>query len=124
MFDSTTITASGTTLMRQAPMTAGEYMDAAVLEIDKKFGKGYAKAHPELVGAFIQTAALDFGASVIARAIQDGLEPLDNLSSFPEAMRSDHPLMGEDLKGINGGLESIASGLYEIARVYRQGDAS
>ncbi len=30
------------TLMRQASMTAAEYMDAAVRRIDATFGKGYA----------------------------------------------------------------------------------
>jgi hypothetical protein len=33
------------------------YLDCAVAEIDARFGQGYAKAHPELVGAFVRTAA-------------------------------------------------------------------
>jgi hypothetical protein len=56
--------------MRQAPMTAHEYLLSAVDHIDLKLGKGYAKAHPELIAAFMQTSALDFGAAVIARAIE------------------------------------------------------
>lgn len=67
----TNITADSTTLMRQAPMTANTYLDAAIEGIDGRFGKGFAKAHPELVGAYLQTCALDFGAAVIARAIED-----------------------------------------------------
>jgi len=64
------IGASNDTLMRQASMTAEDYMREAVTSIDNQFGEGYAKEHPELVGAFMKTAALDFGACVIARAIE------------------------------------------------------
>lgn len=70
------IEADNNTLLRQAPMTAAEYMGAAVQEIDKTFGDGYAEAHPELVGAFIQTSAIDLGSAIIARAIQNGFEKL------------------------------------------------
>jgi hypothetical protein len=48
------------TLMAQATDTAHVYMFRAVESIDRKFGEGYAEKHPELVGAFMQTAALDF----------------------------------------------------------------
>lgn len=64
------ITANGETLMRQAPMTANVYMDAAVEAIDGKFGKGFAAKNPALLAAHMQVSALDFGASVIARAIE------------------------------------------------------
>jgi hypothetical protein len=65
-----TIMADGTTLFRQAPMTADTYMQEAVIYIDAKFGEGYAEQHPELIGAFMQTSALDLGAAIIARAIE------------------------------------------------------
>jgi hypothetical protein len=68
-----TIEAGNETLLRQAPMTAHDYLLKAVSNIDEILGEGYARAHPELLGAFIQTAALDFGAAVIASAIQDEL---------------------------------------------------
>jgi len=51
------------TLMKQGTQTASFYMDAACESIDFKFGKGFAKAHPELLAAFMQTAALDFMAT-------------------------------------------------------------
>jgi hypothetical protein len=51
-------------------MTADEYMRIAIECIDHRFDKGYAAKHPELVGAFIQAAAMDMGAAVIARAIE------------------------------------------------------
>ena len=70
------ISASAETLLRQAGMTAAEYLDNAVDEIDVKFGDGFAKEHPELVGAFMHTAALDFASAVITSAIQDLAEDL------------------------------------------------
>jgi hypothetical protein len=62
--------ASNETLMRQASATADEYLHKAVEGIDGVFGEGFAKAHPELIAAHMQTAALDFGASVIANALR------------------------------------------------------
>jgi hypothetical protein len=42
-------------------------LDEAVRRIDKAFGRGYAKAHPELVAALVQAAAFDR----VARVIED-----------------------------------------------------
>jgi hypothetical protein len=75
-FDSFSIGAGNSTLLRQAPMTADVYMKCAVHDINELFGLGYARAHPELVAAYMQTAAMDMGAAVIARAIELGkVEP-------------------------------------------------
>lgn len=49
-------------LMDQASMTAATYFRKAVETIDDQFGEGYAKAHPELVGAFMRTCTADFSA--------------------------------------------------------------
>ncbi|MGF2653769.1 hypothetical protein ACQUWL_14655 [Serratia marcescens] len=46
-------------LLEQAADTAGSWMWRAVEEIDRQFGKGYAKNHPELVAGFMQTAGID-----------------------------------------------------------------
>ena len=55
--------ASPETLMRQAVMTSAEYMSGAIREIDAKFGEGYAKKHPELVAAFINSCAMDYATN-------------------------------------------------------------
>ena len=52
-------------LMRQAGTTALEYMIYAIDAIDECFGEGYAKKHPELVGAFMRTCAADFHTAVV-----------------------------------------------------------
>lgn len=68
------VTADTETLFRQAPKTAHDYMRNAIHDIDEIFGAGYAKKNPVLVGAYIQTCALDFGAAVITRALEGKIE--------------------------------------------------
>lgn len=70
--------AGNETLLRQAPMTADEYMTKAIRDIDELLGKGYAKQHPELIATYMQTAAIDFGTAIITRAIESVVTVLDN----------------------------------------------
>lgn len=68
-------------LMEKAHMTAYEYMRHAKLDVDAQFGDGYAAAHPELVAAYMQTAALDylvnFGLQGLASESDRVVEALD-----------------------------------------------
>jgi len=57
------------TLFRQAPMTAQAYMTHAIRDIDGLLGVGYAVKHPELIGAYMQTAAADFNFAVLAKVL-------------------------------------------------------
>ena len=57
-------------LMKQAADTAGSYMARARAAIDESFGEGYAAAHPEIVGAFMQAAAADFQAMWIGQCLE------------------------------------------------------
>jgi hypothetical protein len=53
-------------------------LGSAVLSIDAEFGKGYAKDHPELVGAFLQAVAtteLALFTKQVADALQDADAP-------------------------------------------------
>ena len=70
------ITADPTTLMRQASITAHEYFTAAIKYIDDRFGDGYAQAHPELIAAFMQTAARDFQTAITAQTMQDAAKQI------------------------------------------------
>ena len=63
--------ADPTTLLRQAPMTAEHYMLEAADSIDRRFGRGYAEKHPELIAAFMQTSAIDFATATLSFAIND-----------------------------------------------------
>ena len=74
------------TLLEQAPKTAKTYLNESVLVIDKAFGSGYAKANPELVGAFMQTAALDYLAGILeakGQAIASCLDTISANAAFP-----------------------------------------
>ncbi|MBN1689008.1 MAG: hypothetical protein JW893_07915 [Candidatus Omnitrophica bacterium] len=57
--------------MHQASETAKKYMYDAQGAINKRFGAGYAEQHPDLMAAFMQTAALDFMTSFLAKCLQD-----------------------------------------------------
>lgn len=47
------------------------FLQGAEKILDLKKGEGYAAAHPELVGAFMLTAALDFHAQARIAASRD-----------------------------------------------------
>lgn len=72
------VTADGDELLKQASMTADEYFSKACVRIDKQFGNGYAEKHPELIAAFMQTAARDLHTSMTASALQDIAEAIQN----------------------------------------------
>jgi hypothetical protein len=80
---------------------AREDLKFAVEQIDHVFGTGYAKAHPELVAAFIHADGMAHAAHVIGTSI-DGLA---------ENVRSDHPLMAETFSGITQALEDMADAI-------------
>lgn len=64
------------TLLRQASETAHGYLIKAVRYIDDQFGKGYAKAHPELVAAFMGVASKDFNNAVFCKSLQEASDTL------------------------------------------------
>jgi len=69
--------------MSQASINALEYMGDSIKYIDRLFGEGYAKQHPELVGAFIQTCALDY----LSNRLETQLESLeDNVGVLASAL--------------------------------------
>ena len=59
-------------------MTADVYFRAAIKTIDGKFGAGFAKKHPELIGAFMQAASRDFQTTVTTQALQEIAGALEN----------------------------------------------
>lgn len=77
---------SPTDLMRQARDTATTYFNQAVRIIDEKFGKGYAKAHPELIAGFMNTAAKDFDTCMTRQGLDYLSSDLDRLASAAEEL--------------------------------------
>jgi hypothetical protein len=63
-------------LMKQAMMTAHDYMSHARFDIDEMFGEGFARANPSLVAAYMQTAALDFAATFGLQGISNSLDTI------------------------------------------------
>ena len=68
------ITANNKELMDDGAGAAIFHFHKAIETIDSTFGKGYAKEHPELIGAFMKAATIDSGAAYIAKAIQEHAE--------------------------------------------------
>lgn len=77
------IDASFETLYDESHRTTRGHLRAAVESIDDQFGKGYAKANPSLVAAFMQAASNDFTQSVLAQQIRAGL---DSIAESAEAI--------------------------------------
>jgi hypothetical protein len=72
--------------MRQAHMTAHDYLLHAISDIDSALGLGEARKHPELIAAYMQAAALDFGAAIIAQQIRAGLQDIaDGITDLSNA---------------------------------------
>ena len=71
-------------LMNQSKDTAHDYMMAAIRSIDEKFGEGYAKNNPQLVGDFMKTATIDYlscsGLQSIATSLDFVTEQIGNIA--------------------------------------------
>lgn len=91
-------------LMAQAAITANEYMLLAIDSIDTRFGESYAKKHPDLVGAFMKTAAHDFHACLIKQAF-------DTLAACQDGQASALEDVAEALGAIGEGIEAIVDKL-------------
>lgn len=63
-------------IMEDGSDAAVFYLGQSVIAIDRKFGNGYAKQHPELVGDFMKAAATESQGSQIAKTIQELAEEL------------------------------------------------
>lgn len=69
---------SASDIMKQAGMTAHDYMLKAIESIDKQMGSGYSKAHPELVASFMQTCALDYMTVILSQTLQEAATDIGN----------------------------------------------
>ncbi len=71
---------SASDLMRQASDTTETYFNKAVRIIDEKFGEGYARENPGLVGDFMKTCAKDFETAIEHQSIQNLIEEVSRSS--------------------------------------------
>jgi hypothetical protein len=57
---------------------ARHYLDAAIAEIDSRFGSGYAIKHPQFIAAFMQTCAIEAVAGTLEREMSYLAETIAN----------------------------------------------
>lgn len=69
---------NGDRLMRQAAMTAEFYMGEGISYLEKRFGDNFP---PELLAAYMQTAAMDYAAGLQRQGINRIAEQLDSIAS-------------------------------------------
>jgi hypothetical protein len=79
--EKSSITAGWTKLMEDGQNEAYMGLIDAIEKIDKQLGIGYAKEHPELIGAYMNTASKATMGAVIGKCI---LELRDSLDEFGE----------------------------------------
>ena len=56
------------------------YMDKAEDAIDAKFGDGYAKKNPDLVGTYITVASYEFRTSTWCKALWEVAEAIERIA--------------------------------------------
>lgn len=66
-------------LQQQSVEETTFYMTSAMDIINKKFGVSYAESHPELVAAFMQTAAIANLESVLLNKLENIEKAIDQL---------------------------------------------
>ena len=69
-----TVTALPEALLEQASMKTKQYFLCAVRDIDREFGEGYAKAHPELLAAVLEVAAADYRTAIQIKSFEEQIE--------------------------------------------------
>jgi hypothetical protein len=74
------VTASINTLFDQTSATADTYFNDAIRNIDGRFGEGYAKEHPSLVGDYMKVCERDFSSSVLNVKLQEIRDALISMS--------------------------------------------
>lgn len=66
-------------LMQQSVEETTFYMESAINIISKKYGVDYAEKHPEIVAAFMQTAAIANLESVLLNKLENIEKAIDQV---------------------------------------------
>jgi hypothetical protein len=74
------VTASINTLFDQTSATADTYFNDAIRNIDGRFGEGYAKENPSLVGDFMKVCERDFNSGILHIKLQEIRDALISMS--------------------------------------------
>ena len=107
------------TVMKQAGMTAHDWMMEAKRFVEELFGDYPPEARATLIAAYTKAAAGDEIAMHV-RALAEAVEPLQDVvravEGLGESLRTDHPLQGETLDGVRDALQAIADNIGDAAR--------
>jgi hypothetical protein len=77
-YDTTTY-GTATELLGVATSTIDGYLGEAIANIDRRFGEGYSREHPELVGASLRAAAQDFHTSIMNVRLEEIGEAIEQM---------------------------------------------
>jgi hypothetical protein len=58
-------------LALQAPDAVQAYLRAAIVAVDTELGSGYAKAHPDLLGCFVEACTRFYEAEVLRMQVEE-----------------------------------------------------
>lgn len=83
------ITLTPDQLMSQSVETAKHYMVEAIKAVDGRFGDGFSQKNPEMVAAFMKTAADDFMTAIFAQNIQNLCEYISDINKTAKRLRSE-----------------------------------
>ena len=99
------------TIMKQAGMTAHDWMLEAARFVEDRFANYPPEARATLIAAYTKAAAGDEIAMSL-RGLAEAAEPLaDAIDGLRDSLRSDHPLQGETLDGVRDALQAIADNI-------------
>jgi hypothetical protein len=73
------------TALEQAGMTVSGYFQTAISFIDEKFGEGYAKKHPELLGQCVIAQSHDFASAANSDALYEIAKAIEGVGDLTQA---------------------------------------
>lgn len=111
------------TLSQEAQLTASRSMGEAACYVDEAFPEYPPELKATIISALVvATAGHEIAASLRTHA-DETLEASEivarSISGLHDALRTDHPLMGQTLEGVAAGLRAIARAI-EIQRTSDQ----
>jgi hypothetical protein len=112
-------------MLRQASETAETNLINGISVIDEFLGKGFARDHPDLIGAFIQATATIYAAEITARQTRAGVDGIAealhaaNLNSHLDAIApkvpGDYSVQAKGFDGISSALRELVEATRNIA---------
>jgi hypothetical protein len=111
-----------TAQLLDAQETARKHMSAGINDIDKQFGKGYAKEHPELLAAYMQTAILDWNTTGqnVEEALNAVATAIGNLGFGSINAMGPLERLAVETCNVAAAQEAIAEALKTIAEAIKQ----